>query len=142
MTKWGGGALEPGNPAGSVRKNTSTEASNVVGEIKVEVGLPQRNISGNCSGKIEYPPDAFHMVTQLRWEDDIIWNGEDVRQKVLAKLNSKSNAAGWVPSTASRTANSFSQQRPELQIRLATLGKKLPENFDDTWYSIFPVENE
>ena len=87
------------------------------------------------------------MVTQLRWEDDIIWNGEEVRQKVLSKLNSKSNAAGWVPSTASRTANSFSQQRPgvirpELQIRLATMGKKLPENYDDTWYSIFPVENE
>ena len=165
-----GGALEPGNPAGrlnvccqsvklkpwllscnshcpdSVRKNTNTEASNVVGEIKVEVGLPQPTRSGNCSGKIEYPPDAFHMVTQLRWEDDIIWNGEEVRQKVLSKLNSKSNAAGWVPSTASRTANSFSQRtgviRPELQIRLATMGKKLPQNYDNTWYSIFPVENE
>ena len=141
--------------SGSVSKNANTvssleesSVSTVVGEIKVEAGPPQSTSSNNCSSKVEYPPDAFHMVTQLRWEDDIIWNGEDVRQKVLAKLNSKSNAAGWVPSTASRTANSFSQQRPagvmrpELQIRLATMGKKLPQNYDDTWYSIFPVENE
>ena len=95
--------------------------------------------------KIEYPPDAFHMVTQLNWEEDVIWNGEDIKHKVLSKLNSKSNAAGWVPSSMSRTAGSFSQNKqvkPELQIRLATLGKKLPENDDDTWYSIFPVENE
>ena len=95
--------------------------------------------------KIEFPPDAFHMVTQLNWEEDVIWNGEDIKHKVLSKLNSKSNAAGWVPSSMSRTAGSFSQRpgvKPELQIRLATLGKKLPENDDDTWYSIFPVENE
>ena len=80
--------------------------------------------------KVEYPPDAFHMVTQLNWEEDVIWNGEDIKHKVLAKLNSKSNAAGWVPSSMSRTAGSFSQ-RPgvsaELQIRLATLGKMIDD---------------
>ena len=41
-------------------------------------------------------------------------------------MNAKANAAGWVPSSLNRTAVSFSQQRPgvkpELQIRLATLG--------------------
>ena len=103
------------------------------------------NISGTKVKTIKYPPDAFHMVTQLNWEEDVIWNGEDIKHKVLSKLNSKSNAAGWVPSSMSRKASSFSQRpgvKPELQIRLATLGKKLPENDDDTWYSIFPVENE
>lgn len=48
--------------------------------------------------------------------------------KVLSKLNAKANAAGWVPSSLNRTAVSFSQQRPgvkpELQIRLATLGTR------------------
>ena len=103
------------------------------------------NISDTKVKTIKYPPDAFHMVTQLNWEEDVIWNGEDIKHKVLSKLNSKSNAAGWVPSSMSRKASSFSQRpgvKPELQIRLATLGKKLPENDDDTWYSIFPVENE
>ena len=103
------------------------------------------NVPTNQTPKIEFPVDAFHMVTQVNWEEDVIWNGEDIKHKVLSKLNSKSNAAGWVPSSMSRTAGSFSQRpgvKPELQIRLATLGKKLPENDDDTWYSIFPVENE
>ena len=137
---------------GKVSKNAGTAASSqgpsaadVTSKVKVEARQHQSPKSDKSFGKIEHPPDAFHMVTQLRWEEDIIWNGEEVRQKVLSKLNSKSNAAGWVPSTASRTANSFSQRpgvRPELQIRLATMGKKLPENYDDTWYSIFPVENE
>ena len=108
-------------------------------------GLQQSKTSAVAADKIEFPADAFHMVTQLNWEEDVIWNGEDIKHKVLSKLNSKSNAAGWVPSSMSRTAGSFSQRpgvKPELQIRLATLGKKLPENDDDTWYSIFPVENE
>ena len=118
-----------------------SSVSSVFNEIKVDAGLPQ----STGSGKIEYPPEAFHMVTQLRWEDDVIWNGDEVRQKVLSKLNLRSNPAGWVPSTGSRTARSFCQQRsgvirPELQIRLASMGKKLPENFDNTWYSIFPVD--
>ena len=128
-----------------------------VTDVKMETGDDALNsaLASSTSGtgstqngkppKIEFPADAFHMVTQTNWEDDIIWNGEDIKHKVLSKLNSKSNAAGWVPSSLSRTAGSFSQRpgvKPELQIRLATLGKKLPQNDDDTWYSIFPVENE
>ena len=34
------------------------------------------------------------MVTQANWEDDVIWNGDDIKHKVLQKLNNKSNAAG------------------------------------------------
>lgn len=29
-----------------------------------------------------YPDDAFLMVSQLRWEDDVVWNGEDIKHKV------------------------------------------------------------
>jgi len=119
--------------------------SDPVGSSKADTGSTKEEPSA-APTKIEYPTDAFHMVTQVAWEDDIIWNGEEIRNKVLSKLNSKASAAGWVPSSINRTAVSFSQQRPgvkpELQIRLATLGKKLPERDDDTWYSIFPVENE
>lgn len=49
------------------------------------------------------------MVSQLRWEDDVVWNGEEIKHKVMHKLNSKNNAAGWVPSSANRTAQAFSQ---------------------------------
>lgn len=112
----------------------------------------------------EYPDDCFHMVTQLQWEDDVVWNGEDIKQKVLAKLNNKNNAAGWVPSTLNRTASAFSQQAKSIispivsgtiqkQPTQATTSKSGNKNIqnaakieieekDDTWYSIFPVENE
>lgn len=115
-----------------------------------------------------YPEDAYLMVSQLHWEDDIIWNGEDIKHKVLQKLNSKTNAAGWVPSSTNRTAQAFSQPGKGMlplaggSVRLATsninvsqsqnkmtpksnMGSKqqpINDTTDDTWYSIFPVENE
>lgn len=30
----------------------------------------------------EHADDAFLMVSQLHWEDDVIWNGDDIRHKV------------------------------------------------------------
>ncbi|XP_078034560.1 TATA-box binding protein associated factor 1 isoform X1 [Augochlora pura] len=118
----------------------------------------------------EFSDDAFLMVSQLHWEDDVIWNGDDIKHKVLQKLNSKNNAAGWVPSSGNRTAQAFSQPGKGApvpvasNVRLATSQITTPlhmqsqknkmsmnkgnqqqsreENYDDTWYSIFPVENE
>ncbi|EFN79615.1 transcription initiation factor TFIID subunit 1 [Harpegnathos saltator] len=118
----------------------------------------------------EFADDAFLMVSQLHWEDDVVWNGDDIKHKVMQKLNSKNNAAGWVPSSGNRTAQAFSQPGKGApvtvvpNVRLATsqittplhmqsqknkmnMGKgsqqqQREENYDDTWYSIFPVENE
>jgi len=50
------------------------------------------------------------MVTQLQWEDEIIWSGEEARQRVMAAQKSKSLLAGWVPSTTHRTASQYLQQ--------------------------------
>ncbi|XP_025829249.1 transcription initiation factor TFIID subunit 1 [Agrilus planipennis] len=111
-----------------------------------------------------FPDDAFLMVTQLHWEDDVVWDGNDIKHKVLQKLNSKTNAAGWVPSSGNRTAQAFSQpgksnlpgnstriaptstpplpsQKSKGQMTLA-IQKQREQEQDDTWYSIFPVENE
>ncbi|XP_072748281.1 transcription initiation factor TFIID subunit 1 isoform X2 [Anoplolepis gracilipes] len=117
----------------------------------------------------EFADDAFLMVSQLHWEDDVVWNGDDIKHKVMQKMNSKNNAAGWVPSSGNRTAQAFSQPGKGApvtvapNVRLATsqivtplhmqsqknkmnMGKgnqqQREENYDDTWYSIFPVENE
>ncbi|XP_045464560.1 transcription initiation factor TFIID subunit 1 isoform X2 [Harmonia axyridis] len=106
----------------------------------------------------DFPDDAFLMVTQLHWEDDVVWDGNDIKHKVLQKLNSKTNAAGWVPSSGNRTAQAFSQpgkaiggatvrmppaalpvMKPKTPIGLLNKPK---DDVDDTWYSIFPVENE
>lgn len=117
-----------------------------------------------------FPDDSFLMVSQLHWEDDVVWNGDDIKHKVMQKLNSKNNAAGWVPSSGNRTAQAFSQPGkgtpvpivPNVRLatsqiatplhmqpksKLVSMGKggqqqQREENYDDTWYSIFPVENE
>ncbi|KAL1130727.1 hypothetical protein AAG570_011968 [Ranatra chinensis] len=117
-----------------------------------------------------FSPDAYLMVSQLHWELDVVWNGDDIKHKVLQKLNSKANAAGWLPSSGNRTAQAFSQPGkgalPHItpggpaSVRLATTqmmplvnkqnksqvmmnkGGRAEDTTDDTWYSIFPVENE
>lgn len=116
------------------------------------------------------PSDAYLMVSQLHWEDDVVWDGNDIKQKVMQKLNSKTNAAGWLPSSGSRTAGAFSQPGKGMPNAPSTTsggggantggggggGSKnqsskmsktqmilqKAEEIDDTWYSIFPVENE
>ncbi|GBN17966.1 Transcription initiation factor TFIID subunit 1 [Araneus ventricosus] len=50
---------------------------------------------------------------------------------VLAKLNNRNNAAGWVPSSHNRTASAFSQEECDYN-----------DDKEETWWSIFPVENE
>lgn len=120
--------------------------------------------------KNPFPDDSFLMVSQLHWEDDVVWNGEDIKQKVNQKLNSKTFAAGWLPSGGNRTAaQAFSQpgkgtSQMSVGARLSTpaIGLKQPpkpiagksgvtgpvtpqrqdDPQDDTWYSIFPVEND
>lgn len=27
--------------------------------------------------------DAFLMVSQLHWEDDVVWNGDDIKHKAI-----------------------------------------------------------
>jgi len=61
------------------------------------------------SQELSLADDAFLMVSQLHWEDEVVWDGNDIKAKVLQKLNSKTNAAGWLPSSGSRTAGAFSQ---------------------------------
>lgn len=35
---------------------------------------------------VTYQDDAYLMVTQLNWEDDVIWNGDDIKHKVCRRL--------------------------------------------------------
>ncbi|XP_067663597.1 transcription initiation factor TFIID subunit 1-like isoform X1 [Haliotis asinina] len=100
-----------------------------------------------------FSQETFLMVTQVHWEDDIIWNGDDCRQKVLQSHKARAAAAGWIPSTNNRTAGQFIQQARGINTSLIQKpgtnvstkmfpGQKEGENGDNTWYSIFPIENE
>ena len=53
------------------------------------------------------------MVTQLQWEDDIIWNGEDVKHK--GTKTQRASLAGWLPSSMTRNANAYNAQQGTMQ---------------------------
>ena len=102
------------------------------------------------------PDDAFHMVTQMQWENEVIWNADEIRQKILAKLNDKHLASGWLPSGHNRTATAFNQNlkttiTSKTTLPTTSLGKKTDKKMSDIpqeheiekpWYSIFPIEND
>uniref|UniRef100_A0AAQ5YEE7 Transcription initiation factor TFIID subunit n=1 Tax=Amphiprion ocellaris TaxID=80972 RepID=A0AAQ5YEE7_AMPOC len=69
----------------------------------------------------------FLMVTQLQWEDDIIWNGEDVKHK--GTKTQRASLAGWLPSSMTRNANAYNAQQAS-------------QEDDCPWFSIFPIDNE
>uniref|UniRef100_A0A3P9QEK6 Transcription initiation factor TFIID subunit n=1 Tax=Poecilia reticulata TaxID=8081 RepID=A0A3P9QEK6_POERE len=75
--------------------------------------------------------ELFLMVTQLQWEDDIIWNGEDVKHK--GTKTQRASLAGWLPSSMTRNANAYNAQQGESRTSLEE---------DCLWFSIFPIDNE
>uniref|UniRef100_A0A8C6YMJ8 Transcription initiation factor TFIID subunit n=1 Tax=Nothoprocta perdicaria TaxID=30464 RepID=A0A8C6YMJ8_NOTPE len=74
--------------------------------------------------------EHFLMVTQLQWEDDVIWNGEDVKHK--GTKTQRASLAGWLPSSMTRNATAYNAQQ----------GKQFSLDEDKPWYSIFPIDNE
>uniref|UniRef100_A0A8C5QRV0 Transcription initiation factor TFIID subunit n=1 Tax=Leptobrachium leishanense TaxID=445787 RepID=A0A8C5QRV0_9ANUR len=75
----------------------------------------------------KFQDEHFLMVTQLQWEDDVIWNGEDVKHKVTK--TQRASLAGWLPSSMTRNATAYNAQQG-----------KLAEG--RSWFSIFPIDNE
>uniref|UniRef100_A0A8C1UEK7 Transcription initiation factor TFIID subunit 1 n=1 Tax=Cyprinus carpio TaxID=7962 RepID=A0A8C1UEK7_CYPCA len=71
--------------------------------------------------------ELFLMVTQLQWEEDIIWNGEDVKHK--GTKTQRASLAGWLPTSMTRNANAYNAQQGEITD-------------DSPWFSIFPIDNE
>lgn len=59
--------------------------------------------------KLALEDELFMMVTQLQWEDDIIWNGEDVKHK--GTKTQRASLAGWLPSSMTRNANAYNAQQ-------------------------------
>uniref|UniRef100_A0A671L5N8 Transcription initiation factor TFIID subunit n=1 Tax=Sinocyclocheilus anshuiensis TaxID=1608454 RepID=A0A671L5N8_9TELE len=107
--------------------------------------------------------ELFLMVTQLQWEDDIIWNGEDVKHK--GTKTQRASLAGWLPTSMTRNANAYNAQQglsrsnsqlvpstpPPLVKTPSISGSKRDKHNhdhqvaheDDTpWFSIFPIDNE
>ncbi|XP_048585830.1 transcription initiation factor TFIID subunit 1 isoform X2 [Nematostella vectensis] len=124
---------------------------------------------GEPSSPLDLPPDdCFHMVSQVNWEDDIIWSPEDVKPNIQAMAR-----AGWIPTGSTRTAQAYANQQqallnqlgikhPGLDTFLKNTGAAIKSNINSMvpvntnkpgvgsnqpkkpskWYSIFPVDND
>ncbi|XP_053230866.1 transcription initiation factor TFIID subunit 1 [Podarcis raffonei] len=69
--------------------------------------------------------EDFLMVTQKHWEDDVIWNVDDIKEDPKAK---QARQEAWLPSSMKTGAAATSTQQANQKE-----GKP--------WYSIFPIEN-
>ncbi|CAG02923.1 unnamed protein product, partial [Tetraodon nigroviridis] len=113
--------------------------------------------------KLAIEDELFMMVTQLQWEDDIIWNGEDVKHK--GTKAQRASLAGWLPSSMTRNANAYNAQQgltrsnsqmvtptpPPMPKNPLISGSKREKSSHDNqashdedppWFSIFPIDNE
>uniref|UniRef100_A0A8C7N6S7 Transcription initiation factor TFIID subunit n=1 Tax=Oncorhynchus kisutch TaxID=8019 RepID=A0A8C7N6S7_ONCKI len=90
----------------------------------------EKRESGDEKDKQALENELFLMVTQLQWEDDIIWNGEDVKHK--GTKTQRASLAGWLPSSMTRNANAYNAQQ----------GERPTHSKDAPWFSIFPIDNE
>lgn len=65
----------------------------------------------------EIPKKAFLLVNQLHWEDDIIWNPDDLRDEFARKISSgKQPLCGWIPMPQARTYEQFMALRMRLSL--------------------------
>uniref|UniRef100_A0A8C8HCE5 Transcription initiation factor TFIID subunit n=1 Tax=Oncorhynchus tshawytscha TaxID=74940 RepID=A0A8C8HCE5_ONCTS len=87
----------------------------------------EKQESGDEKDEQALENELFLMVTQLQWEDDIIWNGEDVKHK--GTKTQRASLAGWLPSSMTRNANAYNAQQASHED-------------DAPWFSIFPIDNE
>uniref|UniRef100_A0A8C4V577 Transcription initiation factor TFIID subunit n=1 Tax=Falco tinnunculus TaxID=100819 RepID=A0A8C4V577_FALTI len=84
--------------------------------------------------------EHFLMVTQLQWEDDVIWNGEDVKHK--GTKTQRASLAGWLPSSMTRNATAYNAQQGAKSITTGKTETWVSLDEDKPWYSIFPIDNE
>ncbi|XP_048838962.1 transcription initiation factor TFIID subunit 1 isoform X2 [Brienomyrus brachyistius] len=127
--------------------------------------LPQEEESEEVTEGQRLENELFLMVTQLQWEDDIIWNGEDVKHK--GTKTQRASLAGWLPSSMTRNANAYNAQQglsrsnsqlvpptpppmPKAPALSSGSSKRDKHNQDQQaahdddapWFSIFPIDNE
>lgn len=72
-------------------------------------GVVEEEDEDALKDKLALENELFMMVTQLQWEDDIIWNGEDVKHK--GTKTQRASLAGWLPSSMTRNANAYNAQQ-------------------------------
>ncbi|XP_073456912.1 transcription initiation factor TFIID subunit 1-like [Aquarana catesbeiana] len=78
-------------------------------EKETEMETEKKKEPPEESADSQFQDEHFLMVTQLQWEDDVIWNGEDVKHKVTK--TQRASLAGWLPSSMTRNAMAYNAQQ-------------------------------
>ncbi|XP_077971618.1 transcription initiation factor TFIID subunit 1-like [Styela clava] len=123
---------------------------------------PQNNAETESRSLAQIPgPSAehFYMVSQVKWEDDIIWNADDIINKMgnknlpvstefddrhKVRVN-KAAQAGWVPTSTQRTALPNDSTAARSPLAFPTTEKLKNEESSPPkkkiFNSIFPIDN-
>ena len=56
------------------------------------------------------PDDCFHMITQLPWEDEVLWDNQEEGQRILNRVGKTCEAAGWIATSKIRRASDVLHQ--------------------------------
>lgn len=83
-------------------------------------------------GDTESPDECFHMISQLPWEEEVIWDGQDEAHRIMTKIGKKCHAAGWIPSAMHRRASDFNHQVRDIATTNTTTTSKQPINSTTT----------
>jgi transcription initiation factor TFIID subunit 1 len=56
------------------------------------------------------PEDAFNLVSQIKWENEVIWDPDVVAQKVMDRAKKLEPTTGWLPIGVTRSAPDFCKE--------------------------------
>ncbi|KAM9729560.1 transcription initiation factor TFIID subunit 1 isoform 7-T7 [Menidia menidia] len=147
----------------SQKEDLPTDVTDTSQEVPKQDDTNDNDSDQGDGDKDKLENEVFLMVTQLQWEDDIIWNGEDVKHK--GTKTQRASLAGWLPSSMTRNANAYNAQQgltrsnsqlvpptpPPIPKTSSISGSKREKNSHDhhasqeedcPWFSIFPIDNE
>ncbi|KAF8778138.1 transcription initiation factor TFIID subunit 1-like [Argiope bruennichi] len=111
--------------------------------------LKDSSCAGEDGNKDDLPSDAYLMVTLQPWEDDVIWDGDEIKEKVMKDAYNPNKLAGWIPVSADRTMSAFrehckiiSSQSDNERFLQYTNRNLMKNDKKIVTQSIFPAENE
>jgi len=76
-------------------------------EEKESESLIKTEIKSSEPEEIGVHEDAFFMVSQSHWEDDVIWDGDDIKQKARKTISNLLNKFQHVEGLYQSTLNFF-----------------------------------
>ncbi|GFV37304.1 transcription initiation factor TFIID subunit 1 [Trichonephila clavipes] len=114
-----------------------------------DYGFKLKNVSSEESEtKDDLPPEAYLMVTQQQWEDEIIWDGEEVKEKVMKDVYTLEKRSGWIPVCADRTMSSFRERcksitsQSDIHLKVPHINSNVIKDEEGRTQSMFPHESE